>query len=222
MQTVKDLLQKCKESGQDPHMAMLCLRSTPLSHDLPSPAELLNGRVYQTNLPAVLKPSFFASGDTNAKLQVRQDKQKEQYDKTARQPLCPLFPEDRVRIFNPSSNIWEPGIVQHVADTPRSYLVATEKGGVLRRNRRHLRRTGESFQFSQSEVPEDIPVVDSNLQAADHEERGSSSNSVCPESAAYSSAESESVSPSSTADPTPALPLRRSSRRVKAPERLNL
>ena len=222
VQTVKDLLQKRKESGQDPHMAMLCLRSTPLSHDLPSPVELLNGRVYQTNLPAVSKPSFSANGDTNAKLQVRQDKQKEQYDKTAKQPLRPLFPEDRVRILNPSSNIWEPGIVQHVADSPRSHLVATEKGGVLRRNRRHLRRTGESFQFSHGEVPEDIPVADSTLQAADHKECGSSSDSVSPESAAYSSAEPESVSPSSTADPTPAPLLRRSSRRVKAPEKLNL
>ena len=175
-------------------MAMLCLRSTPLTHDLPSPVELLNGRVYQTNLPAVSKPSFSANGDTSAKLQVRQDKQKEQYDKTAKQPLCPLFPEDRVRILNPPSNIWEPGIVQHIADTPRSYLVATEKGGVLRRNRRHLRRTGESFQFSHGEVPEDIPVADSTLQAADHKECGSSSDSVSPESAAYSSAKPESVS----------------------------
>ena len=33
VQTVKDLLQKCKESDQDPHLALLCLRSTPLSHD---------------------------------------------------------------------------------------------------------------------------------------------------------------------------------------------
>ena len=46
MQTVKNVLQKCKESGQDPHLPTLCLRSTPLSHDLPSPAKLLNGRVY--------------------------------------------------------------------------------------------------------------------------------------------------------------------------------
>ena len=84
LQTVKDLLQKCKESGQDPHMAMLCLRSTPLSHDLPSPAELLNGRVYHTNLSAVSKPSVSDNGDTNAKLEVRQDEQKKQYDKTAR------------------------------------------------------------------------------------------------------------------------------------------
>ena len=68
-------------------MAMLCLRSTPLSHDLPSPAELLNGRVYQTNLPAVLKLSVSENGDTNAKLQFRQHKQKKKYDKTARQPF---------------------------------------------------------------------------------------------------------------------------------------
>ena len=78
VQTVKDLLHKCKESGQDPHLAMLCLRSTPLSHDLPSPAELLNGRVYQTNLPAVSKPSFSANRDINVRLQLRQDKQKVQ------------------------------------------------------------------------------------------------------------------------------------------------
>ena len=90
VQTVKDLLHKRKESGQDPHLAMHCLRSTPLSHDLPSPAELLNGRVYQTNLPAVSKPLFSADGDINVKLQLRQDKQKVQYDNTARQPLRSL------------------------------------------------------------------------------------------------------------------------------------
>ena len=60
-----------------------------------------------------------------------QNLRKKQYDKTARQPLCPLFPEDRVRILNPSSNIWESGVVQCVADTQHTYLVATEKGGVL-------------------------------------------------------------------------------------------
>ena len=93
--------------------------------------ELLKGRVDQANLATVLKPSVSENGDTNAKLQTRQDKQNKQYDKTARQPLCPLFPEDRVRILNPSSNIWDSGVVQCVADTPHSYLIATEKGGVL-------------------------------------------------------------------------------------------
>ena len=102
VQTVKNVLQNCKESGQDPHLAMLCFRTTPLYHDLPSPAELLNGRVYQTNLSAVSKPSS-SDGDVNVKLQLRQDKQKAQY-KTAKQPLQPLFAEDRVRIHNPANN----------------------------------------------------------------------------------------------------------------------
>ena len=112
MQARKYYLQKCKESGQDPHFAMLCLCSTPLSHDLPSPAELLNGRVHQKNLPAVSKPSFSADGDINVKLQVKQNVQ---YDKTAQQPLRSLFPEDRIRVFNPASgtghqalsNMWQ-------------------------------------------------------------------------------------------------------------------
>ena len=77
VQTVKDLLHKCKESGQDPHLAMLCLCSTPLSHDLPSPTELLNGRVYQTNLPAVSKLSVSADGDINVKLVTSKTRQAE-------------------------------------------------------------------------------------------------------------------------------------------------
>ena len=103
---------------------MLCLRSTLLSHDLPSPTELLNGRVYQTNLPAVSKPSSSSNEDVNVKLQIRQYKQNAQYDKTAEQLLQPLFPEDHVRIHNPANNRWEPGAVHRVADAPRSYLVA--------------------------------------------------------------------------------------------------
>ena len=82
---------------------MLCLCSTPLSHDLPSPSELLNVRVYQTNLSAVSKSLFSADGDINVKLQLRQDMQKAQYDKTAQQPRFSLIPEDKVRVFNPAS-----------------------------------------------------------------------------------------------------------------------
>ena len=51
VQTVKNTLDKAKKSGQDPHMSMLCLRSTPLDSQLPSPAELLYQRKLQANLP---------------------------------------------------------------------------------------------------------------------------------------------------------------------------
>ena len=41
------------ESVADPHLAMLRLRTTPVDHFIPSPAELLNSRVYQSNLPTI-------------------------------------------------------------------------------------------------------------------------------------------------------------------------
>ena len=53
VQTVKKLFTKAKESGGYPHLAMSCLRTTPIDHNLPSPCELLNGRRYISNLPAI-------------------------------------------------------------------------------------------------------------------------------------------------------------------------
>ena len=91
--TVKNLLQKCKESRSDPHLAMLCLQTTPINHDLPSPAEMLNARTYQSNLPSLSKPTLFPKiyDGTTVKLQARQDLQKLYYDKSSIDlPLQPL------------------------------------------------------------------------------------------------------------------------------------
>ena len=48
---VKDTLTKAHQIGQDPDMALLCYRSTPINSKLPSPAELMNSRRYRTLLP---------------------------------------------------------------------------------------------------------------------------------------------------------------------------
>ena len=53
VQTVKHLFMKARESGSDPHLAMLCLRTTPLDSNTPAPCELLNGRRYRSNVPTV-------------------------------------------------------------------------------------------------------------------------------------------------------------------------
>ncbi|KAK2566490.1 hypothetical protein P5673_010015 [Acropora cervicornis] len=102
VQTVKNLLQKCKESGADPHLAMLCLRSTPIDHNIALPAELLNSRVYHTNIPNMSKPSLSlsADGDNNAKLQARQSQQKSQYHRASK-TLPAMHPNDPVHVLNP-------------------------------------------------------------------------------------------------------------------------
>ena len=51
MQTVKNLLQKLVQILIS---LCYCLRSTPLDHSIPSPAELLNSRVYQANFQQYL------------------------------------------------------------------------------------------------------------------------------------------------------------------------
>ena len=51
LQTVKNTLEKAEKSGKNLIMAMLCLRSTPIDSQLPTPAELLYQRKFKSNLP---------------------------------------------------------------------------------------------------------------------------------------------------------------------------
>ena len=50
VQTMKASLIKTMEIGEDVNLALLTYKTTPLSHSLPSPAELLNSRKYKTLL----------------------------------------------------------------------------------------------------------------------------------------------------------------------------
>ena len=162
-QTVKGLLQKCKESGSDPHLAMLRLHSTPLDHNIPSPAELLNSRVYQTNLPAISKP--------------RQEKQKSQYDKTSKH-LPVIRPDDPLGFLYPHSHKWEPGIVKCHTETPHSYVVDMADGSIRRRNRSHIRPTGENIDLHESSD------MDTDATPSVNEDSPPTSPTTCPQTVA--------------------------------------
>lgn len=210
VQTIKRLLQKCKECGADPHMAMLCLRSTPIDHHLPSPAELLNGRSFKSNLPAVSRGQL---GDIPTILQDRQDRQKSRHDTTTRQ-LDPVKPGQSVRVQNQTTHVWEPAVVVDVAAAPRSYIISKEDGTTLRRNRRHLRQTGETFHKTSVKSAGN---VDSQPTSEP------STAGPCPSNTPTKVATPDKLSPVSVAKPSPSkIPLRRSSRSVVAPKKLDL
>ena len=56
-QTMKASLTKTMEEGEDVDLALLTYKTTPLSHRLPLPAELLNSRKYKTLLPTQIVPT---------------------------------------------------------------------------------------------------------------------------------------------------------------------
>ena len=57
VQTMKASLIKTMEEGEDMDLTLLTYKTIPLSHRLPSPAELLNSRKYKTLLPTHIVPT---------------------------------------------------------------------------------------------------------------------------------------------------------------------
>lgn len=128
IQTVKRTLKKAMSSSQDPYLALLALRTTPFT-DAPAPATQMMGRRLRTILPHI----------------------DHQYENKQKNPLTSsacelpeLNPGDSVRVL--SDNKWKmKGRVLEKLIYPRSYLVETEKGTKIRRNRRHLLKTKENI-----------------------------------------------------------------------------
>jgi hypothetical protein len=219
IQTVKLLLKKAEESGADPYIALLQYRTSPISGLSYSPAQLLFGRALRTKLPAAaasLEPSWTSP---RPELVLRQQHQKELYDQHARE-LPELQPGDTVRVRH--NEQWVPGVVQSKHSAPRSYIVGTSAGSVLRRNRRDLLKTREDTVTSSPNVEDDVYGSSRAVPAA------ASSASSTLSSAAQSTTSTTSVtSPTTTASSVPhvthgSVPnLTGSGRTVKPPVRFN-
>ena len=142
VQTVKKLLRKAKEGGNDEALALLELRNTPITGTPYSPAQLLMNRRLRGCLPLTVKalqPSVPKEVKTH--LQNCQKKQKQYYDRHAKS-LPPLTKDDVVRYQTSTS--WEPAVITQKHSAPRSYDLVTTNGNVIRRNRRHLKPTQEA------------------------------------------------------------------------------
>lgn len=139
VKTAKRLMRKAQMSRQDPYLAILDHRNTPTHGLSTSPAQRLLSRHTKTLLPtktSLLQPKI---QNSLKELITNQQRQQTYYDRSAKD-LDTLKRGDPVRIqpFEPHK-IWRKGTVVEPIDS-RSYNVQLESGGVIRRNRRHLRR----------------------------------------------------------------------------------
>ncbi|XP_064629350.1 uncharacterized protein K02A2.6-like [Lineus longissimus] len=161
VQTVKKLILKALDAGEDANIALLNYRTTPVSSNIASPAKLLMSREPRTTLP--MKRSLHQcrptdNDSTKEALQHRQDLQKHYYDQRARaEPFPELQTGQNIRVQDPKSGVWNPGYVTEKLSEPRSYTVKTDKG-TYRRNRKYLRATNERFTDEQLSEPENFDI----------------------------------------------------------------
>ena len=142
VQTVKNILKKAHDDRQDPYLALLALRNTPIDGQVGSPVQQLMGKRTKTLLPTteeLLQPKIIRPSAVRSAILKRQRRQKYYYDRLSR-PLPSLKVGESVIFQNNNNIIWKPATVTSVEQAPRSYVITTPEGQMYRRNRRHIRR----------------------------------------------------------------------------------
>ena len=161
---VKNAYKKMDGSPNAQAKALLQLRDTPITADLPSPAEILHGRPAQGTV--LSRPSRKVNiCQIHQRLVELQEKQKEQFDRAHRaRDLRPLKVKEQVQFFQnkPATGPikWTTGTVTEVLECGRSYTIQGPNGRVYIRNRAHLKpicHDGTSFQDHQVKKGEKQP-----------------------------------------------------------------
>ncbi|UYV76741.1 hypothetical protein LAZ67_14001930 [Cordylochernes scorpioides] len=135
VQITKNILRKCKQSGDDFQIALLNYRNT-LREDMGSPAQRLLSRRTKTILPIskeLLRPCI--QKDVTLKLRRSRNKQKFYYDKESRDE--PTFKIGQEVYLRENRRNWKPATIVR-EDGPRSYTVQNNKG-LYRRNQSHIK-----------------------------------------------------------------------------------
>ena len=135
VKTVKSLLK----NAEDPYIALLSHRATPLPWCGKSPAQLLMGRNIRSTLPQTTKtltPEWpYLEGFRHVNKDFK-DSQKRNYDRRHRVHDLPDIPNNTQVFINTDGTVTT-GRTVTAANTPRSYIIETPSGKV-RRNRAHI------------------------------------------------------------------------------------
>ena len=117
VQTIKKTIMKAKASRTDIDMALLCLRTTPIDHNLPSPAQLLYKKNIRRNLPIRIRNTQPQMDKILEGLRKRQQEQKQKYDHGAKD-IPPFYEGQNIKVRNPQTTIWERATIKSKSQEP--------------------------------------------------------------------------------------------------------
>lgn len=128
---------------EDPVMALMCYRATPCSTTGYSPAEMLMGRKIRTTLPTLernLMPKWPSKTAVKTKDSREKTKQAHYFNRRHGPRLLPALEPGNAVItkLDHEKRRSLPVVISSKSFTSRSFIIKTEKGAELRRNRRHL------------------------------------------------------------------------------------
>ena len=135
VQTIKGMFKR----SDDPYLALLAYRTTPLPWCGLSPSQLLMGRKLRTTVPTTTKqltPKWSYTDKFRQADKTLKDKQKHDFDKRHRVQELPELATG-TQVWIGPADAKRRGRVLGKAETPRSYIVQTDKKD-CRRNRSHL------------------------------------------------------------------------------------
>ena len=131
-------------AGQDPYLALLLYRATPINSIPPSPTKLLNQRDYHTQLPCSRRLQQSQTMECNQeRLQHWQDVQKQQYDGKSLRELQKTGTRSGGVCVPTANQDLGPFRSDGKTCQLRSYIVKTAGGSKLSRNRVQLKPSGE-------------------------------------------------------------------------------
>ena len=179
VKTVKSIFKKAHRNKEDPYLALMAHRSTPSSNDNKSPYEKLFSRPMRTLLPDLrnIKRKSTEHTDLPAKLNPKFIERQKFYHNRSAKELAEIPTGSAVRIHNGKNWPTKAKVIEK-AMSPRSYVVETEAGQTLRRNRRDLFKTSESF--SRTDEDNDFPIPESSRTVIQLKP-GNNENELLPE-----------------------------------------
>ncbi|XP_026736437.1 uncharacterized protein LOC113499995 [Trichoplusia ni] len=222
VQVAKNILKKCRIDKSDVQLALLNWRNTPRNDILGSPNQRLYSRITRSPLPikdSNLKPKIMQG--VTAELKRLREQQASYSNKHTKRPDH-FEINEKVR-HKVAHRHWEGArVIEKPEGLPRSVIIQTDQGQILRRNFSHLHKTQADITSNRVVVPETKYTDEPAVQQVPAQEQSPAVPKSLPASTSSSPNTSNHSQKSDMAQPATALRTSRFGKIIKPVNRLDL